>query len=119
MLRVFFICSVILLAYGLFRPEPIPVLFNGFDLFAHAGSFFVVTLLGVASSGSRVKMIMVLSLFIFALLAEPAQHWLQPSRFYSVYDHVANVSGFFLGFGVTGFLHRVNTLRRLNRNTSF
>lgn len=88
----FFLFSL-LLAYGLFRPEPPPDLFYESDKFFHVGAFGVLALLSRMAFPSVPGWLMWGLLIAQAPFLEWMQHELQASRDFDYEDIIANLCG--------------------------
>lgn len=88
-----FLGFCILLMWGLFRPEPIPMPFHQADKLAHFGVFFVFSLGLSILLGQYRHPIFWCFIVLLAALAEPAQAYWRPLRIFSYGDMLANIAG--------------------------
>lgn len=95
--RSLFVIYTALLIYGLFRPEGPPSLFKNSDKVLHflafAGFAFSTRLAFARESAWKVWGLII----AWAPLSETLQHQVQPSRYFSWLDIVANLSGVAIG----------------------
>jgi len=91
--KLLFLACCALLAYGLFRPEPPPDLFNESDKFLHLIAFGGLSLVTRFAFPSTPGWLLWPLLFIQAPLSEWLQHLLQPTREFSTMDVLANFCG--------------------------
>lgn len=95
--RGLFVIYTALLIYGLFRPEGPPSLFKNSDKVLHflafAGFAFSTRLAFARESAWKVWGLII----AWAPLSETLQHQVQPSRYFSWLDIVANLSGVAIG----------------------
>ena len=95
--RSIFVIYTALLIYGLFRPEGPPSLFENSDKMLHflafAGFAFITRLAFPKAAGWKVWILIVL----WAPISEALQHQVQPSRYFSWLDIVANLTGVGIG----------------------
>ncbi|GLX14886.1 MULTISPECIES: hypothetical protein [Pseudomonas] len=93
MKKLLFLACCALLAYGLFRPEPPPDLFNESDKFLHLIAFGGLSLVTRFAFPGTPGWLLWPLLFIQAPLSEWLQHLLQPTREFSTMDVLANFCG--------------------------
>lgn len=95
--RCIFVIYTAFLIYGLFRPEGPPSFFKNSDKVLHflafAGFAFSARLAFVHTSAWKVWTLIVL----WAPISEVLQHQVQPSRYFSWLDIVANLTGVTIG----------------------
>lgn len=91
--RSVFLIYTALLIYGLFRPEGPPSLFKNSDKMLHflafAGFAFFTRLAFPKAAAWKVWALIIL----WAPISEALQHQVQPSRYFSWLDIVANLTG--------------------------
>ena len=89
---LFLLCCAVL-AYGLFRPQPPPYLFEDSDKFLHLIAFGGLALLSRLAFPRAPGWLLWGLLFVQAPLLEYIQHALQVSREFSYKDIFANLCG--------------------------
>lgn len=94
---LFLICLVILL-YGILRPESPPNLFSDSDKFLHFIAFFGFSLVTRFAFCKKAIWLVWLVLFLSAPGLEYLQHDLQASREFSIGDIMGNLSGVITAF---------------------
>ncbi|MCV6613651.1 MAG: hypothetical protein OIF35_01660 [Cellvibrionaceae bacterium] len=82
-----------ILAYGLFRAEPVPMPFHQADKIAHFSIFAGLGLWGCYLCPGRWRLRFWPALILLAALAEPAQAYWRPLRVFSEFDALANIAG--------------------------
>ncbi|SHM92991.1 hypothetical protein [Phytopseudomonas punonensis] len=93
MRKLLFLACCAGLAYGLFRPEPPPDLFEESDKLLHLIAFVGLALVTRIAFPSTPGLLLWPLLYIQAPLLEWLQHVLQPTREFSVMDVLANLCG--------------------------
>lgn len=104
-----FSISLIILLYGLLRPEQPPELFNHSDKLWHLLGFGAVSLAARLAFIRAPAWLLWGTLALCAPLSEWLQHWLQPSRYFSWNDIYANLIGVLLaaiGWWLLTLLHK-------------
>jgi hypothetical protein len=91
--KLLFLTCCAVLAYGLFRPEPPPDLFNESDKFLHLVAFGGLSLVTRIAFPSISGWLLWPLLYIQAPLLEWLQHVVQPVREFSPLDVLANLCG--------------------------
>lgn len=93
MRKLLFLACCAILAYGLFRPEPPPDLFDQSDKFLHLIAFAGLSLVTRFAFPSAPGWLLWPLLYVQAPLLEWLQHVLQPTREFSLLDVLANLCG--------------------------
>ncbi|MCW2290606.1 MULTISPECIES: VanZ family protein [Pseudomonas] len=93
MRKLMFLACCAVLAYGLFRPEPPPDLFDESDKFLHLLAFAGLSLVSRIAFPTVPGWALWSLLYIQAPLLEWLQHYFQPSREFSQLDVLANLCG--------------------------
>lgn len=93
MRKLMFLTCCAVLAYGLFRPEPPPDLFESSDKFLHLLAFAGLSLISRFAFPSMPGWLLWSLLYSQAPLLEWLQHTLQPTREFSQLDILANLCG--------------------------
>lgn len=107
-----FLLCCMLLAYGLFRPEPPPELFDDSDKLMHLFAFGLLGLAGRLAFPRSSPLLLFGAFLVTALLLECLQHWIQPLRQFSLEDAFANMLGIALAMLVwQGYLWLARRLR--------
>lgn len=91
--KLLFLACCAVLAYGLFRPEPPPDLFDESDKFLHLIAFGGLSLVTRIAFPSTPGWLLWPLLYIQAPLLEWLQHVIQPVREFSPLDVLANLCG--------------------------
>ncbi|TBU95923.1 VanZ family protein [Phytopseudomonas dryadis] len=93
MRKILFLACCAVLAYGLFRPEPPPDLFEQSDKFLHVLAFAGLALVSRIAFPRVSGWLLWSLLFVQAPLLEWLQHRLQETREFSHQDILANLCG--------------------------
>ncbi|SDI09219.1 hypothetical protein SAMN05216588_11169 [Pseudomonas flavescens] len=93
MSKLLFLACCAVMAYGLFRPEPPPDLFEESDKFLHLAAFTGLALVSRIAFARTPGWLLWGLLYLQAPLLEWLQHSLQPHREFSHLDILANLCG--------------------------
>lgn len=93
-----------LTVWGLFTAAPPSAEFENSDKLMHFLAFGAVSVTGRLAFRTCSWWAFWLPVLVFALSAEFLQNWLQPTRFFSVWDAIANVSAVLIAWAALAML---------------
>lgn len=105
-IRLIFICSLVALAYGLFRQLPPERIFENSDKVGHFLAFLVVPFTGRLALHQLKSMIYWSMWLILAIALEYLQGELRPQRHFSIADAYANALGVITAIGCSALLNQ-------------
>lgn len=106
-MQLLFFIALIVLCYGLFRPEPPMKLFKDSDKVLHLVAFLGVSFLGRIALPRANPIIYWASWLILAGLLEYLQGEWQPHRRFSILDAYANAAGVLASFVISLILRQL------------
>lgn len=101
-----FLACVVALCYGIFRPTPPPEFFAQSDKFLHVCAFAGLAFCARFTFFRSRSVWLWVALLLASVGTEYLQHWVQPTRLFSVYDVMANGLGVMLGLALWAALLR-------------
>lgn len=110
---LFFLCSLAILLWGIFRQAPPPELFKQSDKLLHLIAFCGFAIISRFAFMHFNEVIVWLSILACAPLFEYLQHIFQPSRYFSEQDAVANILGVVLAWIVWILLMKLKNPRNV------
>ncbi|AZE62671.1 MULTISPECIES: glycosyltransferase family 2 protein [Pseudomonas fluorescens group] len=102
-----FVLCCTTLAYGVFRPQPAPYLFEHSDKVMHLMAFGGLTVCSRIAFEKARPALVVSVLLLLAPALEWLQHYVQPAREFSLGDIAANLAGVVLGAAVCWLLGQI------------